>query len=77
MIPSKQRATVLSFDSLIGNTGGVVFQPALGRVADITGYGQSMLLGAGIQILAVPFLVASRRERSPADTAGGAVGTAG
>jgi MFS family permease len=27
MIPSKQRATVLSFDSLIGSSGGVVVQP--------------------------------------------------
>ena len=35
MIPSKQRATVLSFDSLMGSGGGVVFQPVLGRVADV------------------------------------------
>jgi len=32
LIPSEQRATVLSFDSLMGSAGGVVFQPALGRV---------------------------------------------
>ena len=31
MIPSQQRATVLSFDSLMGSSGGVVIQPALGR----------------------------------------------
>ena len=43
MIPSKQRATVLSFDSLMGSGGGVVFQPVLGRVADVGGYGASML----------------------------------
>ena len=29
-IPSEQRATVLSFDSLMGSTGGVVFQPCSG-----------------------------------------------
>ena len=34
VIPSEQRATVLSFDSLMGSAGGVVAQPALGRVAD-------------------------------------------
>ena len=39
MIPSKQRATVLSFDSLFGSLGGVFIQPALGRSADIWGYG--------------------------------------
>ena len=31
MIPSRQRATVLSFNSLMGSSGGVVIQPALGR----------------------------------------------
>ena len=34
MIPSRQRATILSFDSMMASTGGVWAQPALGRVAD-------------------------------------------
>jgi len=68
LIPSKQRATVLSFDSLMGSAGGVVIQPALGRAADAWGYGTSYVVGAAVQLLAVPFLVASRREHSPADT---------
>ena len=38
VIPSEQRATVLSFDSLMGSAGGVVAQPALGRAADVYGY---------------------------------------
>ena len=38
VIPSEQRATVLSFDSLMSSLGGVVAQPALGRVADVSGY---------------------------------------
>ncbi|HEX6328072.1 MAG TPA: MFS transporter, partial [Jiangellaceae bacterium] len=41
LIPSEQRATVLSFDSMIGSTGGIVTQPALGRAADVWGYGPS------------------------------------
>jgi MFS family permease len=69
MIPSKQRATVLSFDSLMGNTGGVVIQPVLGRTADAYSYGASFAVGAAFQLLAAPFLLLSRRERSPADTA--------
>jgi MFS family permease len=60
LIPSKQRATVLSFDSLMGNTGGIVVQPALGKVADGTSYGTSLLVGAFIQAAAVPFLLRSR-----------------
>jgi MFS family permease len=68
MIPSEQRATVLSFDSLMGNTGGVVIQPALGRAADVWSYGTSYVIGAGFQALAIPFLFLSRRERAGADT---------
>jgi MFS family permease len=67
LIPSEQRATVLSFDSLMANVGGVGIQPALGRVADLRGYGASYLVGAAISLLGVPFLLLSRRERHPAD----------
>ncbi len=38
IIPSEQRATVLSFDNLMASAGGVVTQPALGRAADLWGY---------------------------------------
>jgi MFS family permease len=68
-IPSEQRATVLSFDNLIGSAGGVVIQPGLGRSADLWGYGQAYLLAAGIQVLAVPFLGLARRTRKPVEPA--------
>ena len=67
LIPSQQRATVLSFDSLIGSTGGVVAQPALGRTADVFGYGPSYVVAAGIQLLAVPFAILARRENAVSD----------
>ena len=69
MIPSRQRATILSFDSLMASAGGVVAQPALGRSADVWGYPASFGLAAGINALALPFVWLSRRERAPADTA--------
>jgi len=69
MIPSKQRATVLSFDSLMGSGGGVVFQPALGRVADVGGYGPSLLVSGVVSVAALPFVLLSRSRRDPADTA--------
>ena len=69
MIPSQQRATVLSFDSLMSSSGGVVIQPALGKAADATSYGTSFAFGALFQLLAVPFLLRSRREGAPADRA--------
>jgi MFS family permease len=68
LIPSQQRATVLSFDSLMGSSGGVVIQPVLGKSADVWSYGTSYVIGAGFQALAVPFLLLSRRERAAADT---------
>ncbi|KQR52013.1 MFS transporter [Leifsonia sp. Leaf336] len=70
MIPSKQRATVLSFDSLFGSLGGVVIQPALGRAADLWGYGASLVIGGVIELIGIPFLFASRHQGDPADTAG-------
>ncbi|TFB76744.1 MFS transporter [Cryobacterium glaciale] len=68
MIPSKQRATVLSFDSLFGSLGGVFIQPALGRAADLQGYGPSLVIGAVVELIGVPFLLASRRQKDRADT---------
>jgi MFS family permease len=69
MIASKQRATVLSFDSLMGSAGGVVVQPMLGRTADLYGYPASLAVGGAVQLLATPFILLSRRQRSQADTA--------
>jgi MFS family permease len=71
LIPSQQRATILSFDSMLGSTGGVVFQPVLGRSADVWGYPGSYLLGAVISSLALPFVLLSRRQNAPADGARG------
>jgi MFS family permease len=68
LIPSRQRATILSFDSLMSSSGGVWAQPVLGRAADVWGYARSYLLAAGISALAVPFLALSRRQNAPADT---------
>jgi MFS family permease len=67
LIPSRQRATILSFDSMMGSTGGVWAQPVLGRAADAWGYGTSYLLGAAISTLAVPAYALSRRQHAPAD----------
>ncbi len=72
LIPSQQRATILSFDSLFGSSGGVVTQPALGRAADAYGYATSYLFATAIQALALPFILLSRKQNAPADTMRGA-----
>jgi MFS family permease len=68
MIPSRQRATILSFDSLMSSSGGVWAQPVLGRAADVWGYPASYVVSAGIATLALPPLALSRRQNTPADT---------
>jgi MFS family permease len=68
LIPSQQRATILSFDSLVANTGGIVTQPLLGRAADVWGYPASFAISSVVQLAALPFVARSRAQRAPADT---------
>jgi hypothetical protein len=70
MIPSQQRATVLSFDSLMSSAGGAWGKPVLGRAADAWGYGPSYALSAGIAALGLPFLALSRRRTVRAEGLG-------
>jgi MFS family permease len=67
IIPSEQRATVLSFDNLTASAGGVVAQPALGRASDLWGYPAAYVISAGIQLAALPFLVLARRAKAASD----------
>jgi len=67
LIPSAQRATVLSFDNLMDSAGGALAQPMLGRVADASGYPASYLVCSAIQAAALPFVALARREDAPSD----------
>ncbi len=66
-IPSDGRATILSFDSMMGSAGGVVIQPILGKTADVWSFGTSFVVGGLIQILALPFVYFARRDAGEAD----------
>ena len=70
LIPSEQRATVLSFDSLFGSTGGVVIQPILGKTADVWGYPVSYIFSSVFQALSLPFTWLAHREKVSADAIG-------
>ena len=67
LIPSEQRATVLSFDALMGSGGGVVSQPLLGRAADVWSFSTAYLITSGVSAIALPFYVLARRERASSD----------
>jgi MFS family permease len=60
LIPSRERATVLSFDSMVNSTGGVAFQPVLGRIADTAGYAASYVVSGAIAFVGLPFLLLAR-----------------
>jgi len=66
-IPSKQRATILSFDSLISSGGGAISQPLLGKAADVHGLSSAYVITGVVQIFALPFIYVSRKKSAPAD----------
>jgi MFS family permease len=67
LIPSEQRATILSFDNLMASAGGAATQPLLGRLADAGGYPAAFVASAALQAAALPFLALARRENAPSD----------
>jgi MFS family permease len=67
VIPSQQRATVLSFHSLMSSAGGVVSQPALARVADVYSLGVGYVVAGLLYLVQFPFIWAVRRMGLTAD----------
>lgn len=67
LISSEKRATVLSFDSLLNSTGGVISQPVLGKSADVWGYPASYIFSGAIQAAALPFALLAKREKASSD----------
>lgn len=61
-INSKERATILSFDNLLSSTGGISFQPILGKAADVWGYPASYIGSSIVQLFALPFLFRAKKE---------------
>ena len=70
LVPSKQRATIISADNLLSSGGGSASQPVLGRVADAWGYPASYFGSAIFQALALPFLLLAKRENADSDPIG-------
>ena len=70
MVPSAQRATVVSFDSLVSGVGSVGGQVGLGVLADRRSYSAGYVLGGAITLAAVPIVWMVRRMHSSADAFG-------
>jgi MFS family permease len=67
VIPSEQRATVISFDSLVSGGGGVVGQVGLGALGEARSVGSAFVVGGLATAGALPFVRAVRRLGGPAD----------
>lgn len=66
-VPSAQRATVISFDSMVGNGGGIVGQAGLGWLARAQSIGLGYVVGGALMAAAVPLFLGVRREGGSAD----------
>lgn len=67
VIPSEQRATVISFNSMMDSAGGVVGQTGLGYLAERQGIAAGFVVGGAATVLAIPVLYLLRRLGDPAD----------
>jgi MFS family permease len=66
-IPSEQRASVVSFDSMFGNAGGIVGQTGLGYVSRAQSIEQGYVTGGLAMLLALPLVFWLRRLKRTAD----------
>lgn len=66
-IPSEQRATVISFDSMFQNGGGIVGQTGLGYLSRVRDIGAGYVIGGLATVVVLPMLGIVRRLGGPAD----------
>lgn len=67
VVPSEERATVVSFDSMISGGGSVVGQTGLGALSEQRGFSAGYVVCGLITLVAIPFLALVRRIRDEAD----------
>ncbi len=77
LVPSEQRATVISFDSLVASGGSVLGQTALGRLSQTHSIAAGYVVGGLTTVLIWPVLVLLRRRNDAADVIVGMAGAQG
>jgi hypothetical protein len=65
--PSEQRAAIVSFDSLIGNAGGILGQTGLGYLSQAGSIASGYLVGGLATVIVAPVLLALRNRNERAD----------
>ncbi|MEX2553115.1 MAG: MFS transporter [Actinomycetota bacterium] len=61
LVPSEHRATVVSFDSMFGNAGGIVGQTGLGALGQRTSIADGYVVGGVLTLIAVPIFARLRK----------------
>lgn len=73
-VPSQQRATVVSFDSMVANAGGIGGQAGLGYLTKVRDYSTGYIVGGLGAVLALPLFLLLRRLGEDADKIVGKAG---
>jgi MFS family permease len=74
VVPSEQRATVVSFDSMLSNAGSIGGQVGLGALGEARGVGSAFVVGGVATAVALPILGRLRRLGGAPDSIVGARG---
>lgn len=77
IIPSEQRATIVSFNSMMSSGGSALGQSGLGRLAQTRSIAAGYMTGGVITLLALPILFSLRRLNHDADLIVGKAGQRG
>jgi MFS family permease len=67
LVPGEKRATVVSFDSMVANLGGVGGQAGLGYLAKVRDYATGYVVGGAFTVLAIPLYFGIRGLKEDAD----------
>jgi MFS family permease len=67
VIPSEERATVVSFDSLVGSAGGMGGQLGLGYLSRLQSVASGYVVGGVVLLAVAPVTLLLRRMQEPAD----------
>ena len=71
VVPSEQRATVVSFDSMVSNAGGIGGQIGLGALGEARSVGSAFVVGGVATAAALPLLARVRRLGGDPDVIAG------
>jgi MFS family permease len=74
VIPSEERAAIVSLDSLVGSAGSILGQTGLGYISQVRSIASGFVIGGAATLLTLPLYGQLRKSRHPADSLTGKAG---